>query len=219
VDNTPTYMDSADQKPSRKKTIWLVIIILALIASNVGWALFYLKQQGELTAKINTLTAQNIKLAKDNKELQNADSETDDNTEYREIPELGVKYKVTDENKDLTYSYSVTSGDQGAGLDAAAIAFKSTFKAPVEDQNNNYEGFPYTAVITKWPTDKLKEFTNIATSDFASYQKDFPKYVKKVGDYTYVMVTPDGGGLNPRAKAAITKQESVENTLQSFIGL
>lgn len=219
MEETPSYIGSTEQKPSKKKTIWLVIVIVVLIASNVAWVLFYIKQQSELNTTISTLTARNLKLANDNKNLQNTGDKTDDTAEYREIPELGVKYKVTDENKDLTYSYSVTSGDQGAGLDSASIAFKGTFKAPIEDQNNKYEYFPYTAVITKWPADKLKEFTSIATPDFLSYQKEFPKYVKKIGNNTYVMAIPDGGGLNPRAKAAITKQKAVENTLQSFTGL
>ena len=70
MDDTPSYTGSTEQKPSKKKTIWLILIILALVASNVAWALFYIKQQSELNTTISTLTARNLKLASDNKSLQ-----------------------------------------------------------------------------------------------------------------------------------------------------
>ncbi len=217
MDNTPNYTNpSVEQKPSRKKTIWLVLIILALIASNTGWVLFYLKQQGEMTAKINTLTAQNLKLAKDNKDLQNADSKTDDTADYREIPELGVKYKITNDNKDLTYKYSLSSEGK---LESVAISFKSVFSEPIEDSSNSYETFPYTAVVMKYSKNQLGNFNIMGETDINAYKKESPQYVKKVGDDTYVIVVPDGGGLNPRAKAAIAKQKTLESTLQSFTAL
>lgn len=153
MDNTPNYANSpVEQKPSRKKTIWLVIIILALIASNTGWALFYLKQQGEMTAKINTLTAQNAKLAEDNKELQseNDKASADSDAAYREIPELGVKYKLDDVTKKLTYNYRGDIGSGAINWTTVDLANKSTG----EDSCNSFD----MSVVT-W-TNKKIEGTN-----------------------------------------------------------
>jgi hypothetical protein len=172
VDNTPNYANSpVEQKPSRKKTIWLVIIILALIASNTGWALFYLKQQGELTAQINTLKAQNIKLTKDNKDLQSKDDSVD-TTVYREIPELGVKYKVTDQTKDLTYTYLAdgtvrigfsTVALTDAGCDSSGMAAGAIARYKAGDMNATGNG--------DTPIEKVKD-------------------AKKIGNYYYLYAAP-----------------------------
>lgn len=176
MDNTPNYANSpVEQKPSRKKTIWLVLIILALIASNTGWALFYLKQQGEMTAKINTLTAQNLKLTKDNKELQNADSETDNTTVYREIPELGVKYKVTDDTKNLTYTYSAENKLPGIGLSTVALTDAGCDSSgKVAGSIGQYKaGFDLNATGSgeKMPVEKFED-------------------AKKIGNYYYLYAVP-----------------------------
>lgn len=123
MDETPSYMDTSTQKPSKKKTIWLILIIVALIASNVSWALFFFKQQGELTTKNNILLAKVAKLEKENKDLESKSNQTSADSEYREIPELGVKYKIDADNINLSYAYATDEIYQrGGGHKSIALA-------------------------------------------------------------------------------------------------
>ncbi|MDO8335418.1 MAG: hypothetical protein Q7T74_01380 [Candidatus Saccharibacteria bacterium] len=185
MDDTPSYISSPEQKPSKKKTIWLVIIILALIASNVMWALFFVKQQGELNTKISILTAKNVKLTNDNKDLQKADSKDDDTTVYREIPELGVKYKVTNQTKDLTYAYNF-------GFGQSSIGFSSTALVKAANANNN-DGTTLcgssngaAGIITSYKTgDKVD---TAADSTPVEQVKD----AKKVGNNYFIITKPQG---------------------------
>lgn len=199
MDNTPNYTNSpVEQKPSRKKTIWLVIIILALIASNTGWALFYLKQQGELTTKINTLTAQNLKLTKDNKDLQNADSNAEDTSEYREIPELGVKYKVTDDTKNLTYVYDYNK-------DNVRVSFSSMDleKLATKDGDDAALACAAGTIVLFKPGDK-QSFT---ADPNAAIPIEEEKTAKKVGANYYMFI---------HSQATCSDDEAV-NTLESKV--
>ncbi len=127
MDETPSYIDTSTPKPSKKKTIWLILIIIALIASNVSWALFFFKQQGELTTKNNILLAKVAKLEKDNKDLESKSNQASEDAQassgYREIPELGVKYKLDADNINLSYAYATDEIYQrGKGHKSIALA-------------------------------------------------------------------------------------------------
>mgnify|MGYP003393045902 CR=1 FL=1 len=185
MDDTPSYIGSTEQKPSKKKTIWLVLVILALIASNVAWGLFFVKQQGELNTKISILTAKNLKLAQDNKDLQNADNKDEDVTVYREVPELGVKYKITDQTKDLTYAYSY-------GFEKSSVGFSST--ALIKAANaNNHDGTLLcgsengaAGIITSYKAGDKLDLADVSTP--IEQVKD----AKKVGSNYFVIAKPQG---------------------------
>jgi len=187
VDNTPAYIDTPDKKPSKAKTIWLVLIILALIASNVSWALFFLKQQGELNTKITILTAQNAKLAKDNKSLQSENDKLSSAStvsgDYREIPEFGVKYKVTDEIKKLTYAYD----EQLTNFPTVTFTNISSAGRPQSYSPPN---------ITQYTDEKFKTETG-SSGSLETYVKKNPKDVRTIGKYTYVLTTSAGAGQTP----------------------
>lgn len=172
VDDNSNFVGATDAKPSKKKTIWLVVVILALIASNTGWALFFFKQQGELNAKISILTVQVAKLKKDNKALQDevdkaGDAEADSG--YREIPELGVKYKLDSDTKDLTYSYNGVKDNETISWSTIKLSNKST----ANDGCNSYDG-----AVMVW-SKKASELSDDKG--------------KKVGTQTIYSTAPDGG--------------------------
>lgn len=172
MEETPSYIGSTEQKPSKKKTIWLVIVIVVLIASNVAWVLFYIKQQSELNTTISTLTARNLKLANDNKSLQAENDKASDaeaDSGYREIPELGVKYKLDDTTKDLTYSYNGTKDNETISWSTVKLSNKST----ANDGCNSYDG-----AIMVW-SKKASELSDDKG--------------KKVGAQTIYSTAPDGG--------------------------
>lgn len=157
-----------DKKPSKAKIIWLVIIVLLLIASNTAWGLFYFSQQNKLNDNIRSLKIEKQAI-KD--ELADAKKSTKSNSdlEYREIPELGVKYKLDDTTKDLTYSYNGTKDNETISWSSIELSNKSTNT----DGCNSYDG------------------TVIAWSKKASEISDDKG--KKVGSQTIYKVTPDGG--------------------------
>ena len=209
---------------SKAKTIWLLIILFIFAVSNTIWGLLYIKQSGEnqqVSSQVATLSSEKTDLDAKIKKLEVAQAEKvetqkeEDATKWREIPELGVKFKVTDKNKDLTYHYIQTTNNP-EDLEYIQVAFKSTFSQPIDDQENPYEIFPYTAVIAKYPQNRLKDFNYFGTTNISEYEKDVPGSVKKIGQDTYVMTVPDGGSLNPRAKDAATKLDIVRETLSSI---
>ncbi len=170
-----TYID---KKPSKAKTIWLILVILALVASSVSFTLFYLKQKSE----IDTLKAQNSKLADDNKSLESENNKVVvPQGEYRDIPELGVKYKVTDETKDVTYSFKYsegggTIGSKGyIGISTQAL----TLAAPENAKNSDAVEFDL-----KYPCTSVED--PVATI-FKSEESDTSGLVqeKKLGKFYY----------------------------------
>lgn len=217
-------MDTSD-KHSKAKTVWLLIIIFLLGVSNTAWGLFYFKQNQNtqnLNSEISTLNNEKTTLAGQVSSLQTTNKklttndQTKEQSQWREIPELGVQYKITDNNKDLTYQYSVSTGEI-SGLESINVAFTSVFSLPLQDKDNSYEYFPYTAFITKYPQNRLKDFSSFdSNQDINEYSRENPKKVKKIGSDTYVISVPDGGALNPRAKAALEKQEVIQEMLASF---
>lgn len=92
-----------DNKPSKAKIVWIVLLTIILIASNTAWGLFYFQQQGNTNAKISKLSVENSVLGEELADAKAADKNS--NSGWRDIPELGVRYKVTDVTKDLTYLY------------------------------------------------------------------------------------------------------------------
>lgn len=196
MDETPSYIDTSTPKTSKKKTIWLILIIVALIASNVSWALFFFKQQGELNTKISILTAKNLKLEKDNKSLEEENdknaSEAAKSGDYREIPELGVKYKLTDETETLTYSYSGVKDNESISWSSIALSEKST-------ETNGCNSYDGTVIIWSKSPSEISDDKG-----------------KKVGDQTIYRITPDGGDslrpANCRDEALLEAARTAEKT-------
>ena len=96
-------------KPGKAKTIWIITLIFVVGLSNTAWGLFYFKQTNnntQLSSKVNNLTGSVNDLNNEVLSLKSPKKDTTSTT-FREIPELGVKYKPSEATKDITYSYTL----------------------------------------------------------------------------------------------------------------
>lgn len=116
------------------KTRWIVIalVIILVLVINATWGWLYSNKRSDFNNKLNSAqqTAKSQKektakladeLAASKQRLAEKDNkpETQSTTsDYREIPELGVKYKLDDETKELTYSYT---GSDSVGFSTPAL--------------------------------------------------------------------------------------------------
>ena len=147
--------------------------------------------QGELNTTITTLTARNAKLAKDNKSLQAASESPEEDSDYREVPELGVKYKVTDETKDLTYVYSEAGADRpAASFSTLAILNQGT--GDEDDTNECAKESGAAGVIVRYTSKDLNtDGVLLDTTIKKELDKKSPT-VKKIGSNYFVYSKPNG---------------------------
>ena len=106
-------MDTTE-KHSKAKTIWLLVVLFLFAVSNTVWGLLYIKQHSDkqqIDSQVASLTSEKSNLTSKVKTLESTQSETPaenkttTDTTWREIPELGVKYKTNDDLKNITYAY------------------------------------------------------------------------------------------------------------------
>ncbi|OGL34260.1 hypothetical protein A3F64_02700 [Candidatus Saccharibacteria bacterium RIFCSPHIGHO2_12_FULL_42_8] len=160
-----------EKKSNKAKIIWFILIVLALIASNTTWGLLYFNQRTALNEKISKLTVEkqllNEELA-DSKKAAAANAE-DSDVQWREIPELGVKYKLDSDTEDLTYSYQGAKDSEGVNWSTIKLSNKST------DTNgcNSYDG-----TVVSWSR-QASELSDGGT--------------KTVGGKKLYRIIPDGG--------------------------
>lgn len=164
-----------DNRPSKAKIVWIVLLTIILIASNTAWGLFYFQQQGNTNAKISKLSVEKEVLEEELADAKKSASKNDDDIEYREIQELGVKYKLDDETKDLTYAYHGNKEDGGM-ISWSTISISK--KSEGDKSCNSYDGF-----MVGW---------NTATDVYSTKKK-------KVGSLTVYSAVPDGGDRRPEA--------------------
>lgn len=119
---------------TRRKSITLLIIgvITLLMASLVLGMLFYFEK-----TEADSLHRQVTELREAQEEMDKQMAEEEagktkrPQVAYREIPELGVKYKVTDQTKDLTYAFEASEG-------VSLAMFSTKELMQLKDSNNLY---------------------------------------------------------------------------------
>lgn len=162
---------STEKKSNKAKIIWFTLLVLALIASNTTWGLLYFNQRTALNEKINKLTVDkqllNEELA-DSKKAAAANAEEKD-VQWREIPELGVKYKLDSDTKDLTYSYQGVKDSESVNWSTVKLSNKST----ETNGCNSYDG-----TVVSW-SKQASELSDGGT--------------KTVGGQKLYRIIPDGG--------------------------
>lgn len=192
-------------QPSKKKTVWLVVVIILLIASNTAWGLIFYSLQTSSQKTITELKIERTKLERDlastkkNSNQQTADADT----EWREIPELGVKYQITDKNKDFIYAYTVIDDVPLVTFSTVAIQ-----KIPKEDGDTDALMNEYSVgAIYQYNNSQLDQFS-VMGEDYTAYSKANPQNVKKIGQNIYILVVPTGFGASQKnvASAKATTQ-------------
>lgn len=162
-----------DKKSGKAKTTWLILMILLLIISNTVWGLLWYTQntaKTDLETKNSKLNSDNSKLSDSVKSLKTANdkAKVDSSVQWREIPELGVKYKLDNDTKTLTYSYA--GGKDGGTISWSSIALSN--KSTDTKGCNSFDG----AVMSWSKTDS-----------------PFTTKNKQVGSQKIYQTTPDGG--------------------------
>lgn len=180
-------MDSS-QKHSKTKTIWLLVILFLFASSNTVWGLFALQinnQREQEMKSASSLAAQKLSLESKLKAVEATKSEVPKessatDTSWRQIPELGVKFKVTEANKDLTYSYD-TFKEGSVTVDAVLLSTTKLIQASEKDDtgrslcssNNGPAG-----AITKYKAGTILPVAGTVVDEI--------KDAVKIGDYYLV---------------------------------
>lgn len=143
------------QSPKPKKPVGLIITVVLLLLMTLGLgAGLYLQmaQAQDLQRQVDELKLS----AADAEEAAKSEQEIKKVSDYRQIAELGVVYKVTDELKELTYAYDGTDG-------IAMAKFATTELVKLKDKKGNYPCAPgVSGMIVRYdekPT--VKEVTEI----------------------------------------------------------
>ncbi len=117
------------------KTRWIIIalVVILVLAINATWGWLYSNKRSDFHSQLNDAkqTAQTQKdknsqladeLAASKQRLADKDKQKPDSqqtsSDYRQIPELGVQYKLEDGAEDLIYSYT---GSDSIGFSTAAL--------------------------------------------------------------------------------------------------
>lgn len=183
------------KKSGKAKTIWLILVILLLIISNTVWGLLWYTQDTKITdlgTKNDKLNSQNSKLSDSNKSLKaaNEKSKVDSSVQWREMPEFGVKYKLDDDTKDLTYSYIGIKDEESINWSSIKQSNKSTNSGGC----NSFDG-----TVVSWGK-KASELSDGG--------------VKQVGNLKIYRTIPDGGDslrpMNCQDKALLDATRAAE---------
>jgi hypothetical protein len=186
------------QKPQTKTIAGLISFIVLLVLAVLGLVTAYYFQSDHVTS-LEYQVAHLKSSAEDAKKSE----ETSAAAMYREIPELGVKYRLTDETRGLTYTF-IDSGT------VQTVMF-STEELTAFHLNDSY---PCTSqkmaggVIKRFKAgDKLEQVPSAITSTD-----------KKIGNYYYLVQAPQA----PCSENALIRgqqQVAIKAVLKAFDSL
>lgn len=192
--NNPLVIAMRKQENTKKETkgktgIIAIVLSLLLLAALAAAAYFYMDSVNTSTrltsieSELESTNAKNASLqAQQAKDQQALRKETTVATsEYRTIPEIGVRFKETEATKSLLFAYTVTSPDTAVD----SIAFSTRALARVTEQNGASATYP-CAFMGNIPT-----ITRYAT-DMKIGISSASKLGKKIGDMYYVYTAPVG---------------------------
>ena len=161
------------QKPQTKTIAGLVSFIVLLVLAVLGLVTAYYFQSDHLTS-LEYQVAHLKTSAEDAKKSEKAPAAV----MYREIPELGVKYKLTNETKDLTYSIRTNENGQIRIADFSTVAMSA-----MKDSGGD---FPCTSPHA--PSGGLTLYMN--GNEFMQGGRMVKDVAKKVGNYYYLYAHP-----------------------------
>lgn len=200
------------------------IIILGLLfvaaATAVAWLLYQQQEtdsqlsatQGNLADTkqelIELQQKQKVNAAKAAQEVAPEEKPASSATqEYREIPEWGVRYKLTPENEGLTYGvFSVQSNSESLGFASLALVRK----AGVNDETQQLKCDIGSAGL-------VQRMNEVGMKEVFPTDAQLNQVVrKKVGEYNYVYRMPQGlcSDMGTEEKAAADAVSAIIETLE-----
>lgn len=163
------------QKPHTKTIVGLGSCIVLLVLAVLGLVVAYYFQSDHVVSLESRVAALKT-LAEDAQKEAKKSEEPSAAVMYREIPELGVKYKLTDQVKDLTYRYH--SDERGQ---VEWVSFTTKELARLKDSQGMN---PCADSMTSGG------FTRQMS---APTSKDPRLVVKKIGNYYFLYSAPEVG--------------------------
>ena len=167
------------QKPQRKGVVALTsfIVILALMVLGLVTAYYFKSDRAiDLQQQVTELKASAAEKDKALAQSQGTSGMTTPVVRYREIPELGVKYKLTEQTKGLTYQYYA---DEHGRFEGARFTTKEL--ARLKDSRSQ------NPCSTSMPSGSIsRQMTAPSTNDSRIV-------AKKIGGYYFMYNAPEVG--------------------------
>ena len=168
------------QKTQHKGVVALGVTVAALVLAILGLIMAYYFQADHATDLQHQVTDLKASVAEKEKAIANAMAVTKPATQvqYREIPELGVKYKVTEQTKDLTYSFRSNEDGTIRVADFSTVAISAM-------KGTGIDKFP--CVSSEAPSGSFALYMNGNQMIQGRMVKDLGK---KVGNFYFVYSHP-----------------------------
>lgn len=212
------YM-SPQSKPKRP-LVWMIVTAVLVLALGGLAAVYYLQtvamkdKTSNLQSQVDTANAQ---VAAKQKQLDDkAAAAADDSTVYREIPEIGVKYKLTEANKDVTYAY--LSGDSKS----AVIGFSTVEIAggiKVTDKKTGAVSYPCSGANA--PLGVISKYVDGSTEVGVGPGMTAAAIGKKIGGAYYVYQSPQAAcsadtSLDSQQSAGVKDVKAIYDSLTAM---
>lgn len=190
---------NAEQSPKSKKPLGWILVCLALLlilAGLVGYYFYDKMNQEQAVASLKTQLSDadqqkqaavnqlaSLKAAQTKAE---SEAKAQDDVKYREIPELGVRYKVTDVTKDQIYAAFPKSSDQ------VTVAFSTLALSSVVEKSKTGNINEYPCSLSSSGPQSISYYKDSSAMVGAegSEKTAVSKAGKKIGDgYFYFAAT------------------------------
>ncbi len=220
---------------SSHKARWVVaaLVIILMLAINATWAWLYHSKRTDFHNQLNDakqtaanqknknaqltteLTASKQKLAQKTNQKAQSQPVTSD---YRDIPELGVKYKLTDQTKNLTYTYKVDSSKSGNTVDRVGFSTVALTESGAKEENLSANNFQNPCTSGSMPAGLLSRYSPGQIVESQNKPIDQVSDAIKVGNYYFLYTTPQAAcgqsQDNSMQQQAIAAAKEAANSLQ-----
>jgi hypothetical protein len=216
---------NAEQSPKNKKPLsWILICIVLLLAlAGLAGYYFYDKMSQDQTvanlktqlsdvdqqkqAAVNQLAS--LKAAQTKAENE---AKAQDDVEYREIPELGVRYKVTDVTKDQIYAAFPKSQDQ------VTVAFSTLALSSVVEKSKTGSVNEYPCSLNSSGPQSISYYKdpNAMVGVEGSEKAAVSKAGKKVGEGYFYFTAAQAACSDKLADVQAANLKSVEDIYKSL---
>lgn len=216
--NTARKDDTSAAK--KRSYTWIIVLLVVLLLAAAGFATWlFMREQQAATQLSSTQTDLSLAqqelgvLKKKQADTEAAMQAEEDDTDavaqapvkkYREIPEWGVRYEVTEANKDITYGLNTIQPKiESFGFFSLSLARE----AGIHPESQQLAcGIGSAGLVNRM-------------SD-AAYQEQFAQAAsvlsKKIGEYYYVFMSPQGVCKEDATAKQTASSDAVRAILQSF---
>lgn len=180
---------------AKKPWLWMVLSLLLILCLAAASAYIFYEKDNQ-AQQINSINAKatSAEMAKTaaEKKLEEANKKLSAQTqisseEFRTIPEWGVKYKVTDTNKEVMHGIFNIGGASRESIGFFSIDLARKLNSPQQGETITC-GVGSAGLINRYSEDEYQK--QIKAAQPSGITATAPN--KKIGEYRYVYVSPQG---------------------------